>query len=101
MTAVGLALALLNKNTLGVVALLTLPVSGDLGTVLPAILLACVLTLGGYAVEARGGVGPSIVQRLLRNKRTFVATAGGGFPVALAVPGPAVSSGGRRGRRTP
>ena len=37
------------------------------------------LALVGYAVAARGGVGPSMVQRVFRNKRTFVATAGSGF----------------------
>jgi hypothetical protein len=41
--------------------------------------VGAVLTLAAYAVAARGGVGPSIVQRLVRNKRTFVETGGSNF----------------------
>jgi len=37
------------------------------------------LALTAYAVAARGGVGPSIVQRLVRNKGTFVETGGSNF----------------------
>ncbi len=74
----GLALALLNKYTLGVAAVLGVLLSGEASGAL-AVVVAMVLAVAGFAVAARGGVGPFIVQRLLRNKRTFVATAGFGF----------------------
>ena len=81
----GLALALLNKYTLGLAAvagLLVVAVADDAWLV---VAVACgiggVLAGVGYAVAAREGVGPSIVRRLLRNKGTFVATAGSGFIV--------------------
>ena len=79
----GLALALLNKYTLG---LATLPgllaIGAEQDAPFPVLLvlgLGGLLALAGYAFAARGGVGPSMVQRVLRNKRTFVTTAGSGF----------------------
>jgi hypothetical protein len=77
----GLALALLNKYTLGLAAVPGVIAARELSAV-AALGVATVLVMAGYGVAARGGVGPSIVQRLLRNKRTFVATAGSGFVVA-------------------
>ena len=79
----GLALALLNKYTLGVIAgpglLATTVATGSSRAGLLAVGLGGALALVGYAVAARGGVGPSMVQRVFVNKRTFVATAGSGF----------------------
>jgi len=81
----GLGLALLNKYTLGFAALAGLLVVAVADDVWLAVLAACgvggLLAGAGYAVAARDGVGPSIVQRLVRNKGTFVATAGSGFLV--------------------
>jgi hypothetical protein len=74
----GLALALLNKYTLGLAAVPGVLAAGELSAVW-AVGVAAVLVVAGYGVAARGGVGPSIVQRLLHNKRTFVATGGSGF----------------------
>jgi hypothetical protein len=79
----GLAIALLNKYTLGLVSLPGVVAvgvqQGSPSTVLLELCLGGVLALAGYALAARGGVGPAMVQRLLRNKRTFVQTAGSGF----------------------
>jgi hypothetical protein len=79
----GLALALTNKYTLGLAALPgILAVGAAQGAARPVVLALGVgagLTLTAYAVAARGGVGPSIVRRLVRNKRTFVETGGAGF----------------------
>ena len=80
---VGLALALLNKYTLGVAALPGLLAIGVHDHAPLRVLLTLgiggALALTGYAVAGRRGVWPSMVQRVLRNKRTFVATAGSGF----------------------
>ena len=79
----GLALALLNKYSLGVAAvpgvLATAAATGAWSGGLVVVGSGGALALVGYAVAARGGVGPSMVRRVLRNKRTFVATAGAGF----------------------
>lgn len=79
----GLALALLNKYTLGVIAapglLATAAATGSSNAGLVAVGLGGALALAGYAVEARGGVGRSMMERVFRNKRTFVATARSGF----------------------
>ena len=79
----GLALALLNKYSLGVAAvpgvLAMAAATGSWRGGLMVVGSGGAIALVGYAVAARSGVGPSMVRRVFRNKRTFVATAGAGF----------------------
>jgi hypothetical protein len=79
----GVGLALLNKYTLGLAAVAGLLVVAVADDARLAVVTACsvggLLAGVGYAVAARHGVGPSMVKRLLSNKRAFVATAGSGF----------------------
>ncbi len=78
----GVALALLNKYTLGVASvpgLLAVALAGPATPALLALGVGGVLAAAGYVVAARGGTGRPMARRLLGNKRTFVASAGVGF----------------------
>ena len=79
----GLALALLNKYTLGVIAapglLTTAAVTEGWMAGLVAVGIGGAVALVGYAVEARGDVGGAMVRRVFLNKRTFLGTARSGF----------------------
>ncbi len=79
----GLVMALASKYTLGGVATLAVLATGVVARTWTATLVALLTAAVGagvvYAVAARGGVARPLVQRLLRNKTSFVSTGGSGF----------------------
>jgi len=78
----GLTVALTTKYTLGVAAALAVLATAVGESVLLVLVAGLVASVGAgtaYAVSARGGVGRTIAQRLVRNKTTFVAAGRFGF----------------------